>query len=180
MIDAASGRVTEPGTPIDRTWWRAATQSVPRSGLRALARLGIEAVVEIAPSAAPGTTADGTGVQVVGANGAGMDGGDWFAEAVAAAYDAGLPVAFAGLFAGETRRRISLPTYPFQRRRHWIGPRRDSIAAGAPLALATSSGNSATPRTPLRRALPAGRTPPPALAVGPRAATRRLNWRRSC
>ncbi len=132
VIDAASGRVTEPGTPIDRTWWRAATQSVPRSGLRALARLGIEAVVEIAPSAAPGTTADGTGVQVVGANGAGMDGGDWFAEAVAAAYDAGLPVAFAGLFAGETRRRISLPTYPFQRRRHWIGPRRDSNAAGAP------------------------------------------------
>jgi len=43
-----------------------------------------------------------------------------FAEAVAKAYEAGLPVSFAGLFAGETRRRISLPAYPFQRKRHWI------------------------------------------------------------
>ena len=38
----------------------------------------------------------------------------------AAAYEAGLPVSFAGLFAGEARRRISLPAYPFQRLRHWI------------------------------------------------------------
>ena len=31
---------------------------------------------------------------------------------------------YAGLFAGEARRRISLPGYPFQRRRHWVGPAR--------------------------------------------------------
>jgi acyl transferase domain-containing protein len=41
-------------------------------------------------------------------------------KAVAGAYEAGLGISFAGLFAGETRRRISLPSYPFQRRRHWI------------------------------------------------------------
>jgi len=29
-------------------------------------------------------------------------------------------VPLASLFAGETRRRISIPGYPFQRRRHWI------------------------------------------------------------
>ena len=43
-----------------------------------------------------------------------------FPRAVAGAYEAGLDIAFTGLFAGEARRRISLPTYPFQRRRHWI------------------------------------------------------------
>ena len=43
-------------------------------------------------------------------------------EAVAGAYDAGLSVSFGGLFAGESRRRISPPGYPFQRRRHWIDP----------------------------------------------------------
>ena len=43
-----------------------------------------------------------------------------FVEAVAHAYEAGLGVSFAGLFAGETRRRISLPGYPFQRRRYWL------------------------------------------------------------
>ena len=41
-------------------------------------------------------------------------------NAVAAAYDAGLDFAFAGLFAGEARRRVALPTYPFQRKRHWF------------------------------------------------------------
>ena len=44
-----------------------------------------------------------------------------FVAAVAEAYEAGVPVSFAGLFAGEERRRISLPEYPFERRRFWIG-----------------------------------------------------------
>jgi len=40
---------------------------------------------------------------------------------VARAYEAGLAIDFAGLFAGEERRRISLPGYPFQRQRYWFG-----------------------------------------------------------
>ena len=43
-----------------------------------------------------------------------------FVEAVAGAYEAGLAIAFEGLFAGEARRRVGIPTYPFQRRRHWV------------------------------------------------------------
>ena len=43
------------------------------------------------------------------------------AEAAAGLYEAGVDLSFEGLFAGETRRRISLPTYPFQHRRHWLG-----------------------------------------------------------
>jgi len=43
-----------------------------------------------------------------------------FDESVASAYEAGFEVSFSGLFAGEARRRISLPAYPFERRRHWI------------------------------------------------------------
>ena len=46
------------------------------------------------------------------------DGG--FLTAVASGYEAGVDISFAGLFAGEVRRRISLPGYPFQGRRHWI------------------------------------------------------------
>ena len=45
-----------------------------------------------------------------------------FLKATAAAYEAGLPVSFAGLFAGEERRRISLPGYPFEPERHWVEP----------------------------------------------------------
>jgi acyl transferase domain-containing protein len=55
-------------------------------------------------------------------------------EAVAGAYEAGVPIDFAGLFAGEQRRRISLPGYPFQRERHWIeAPKRRRRGAGHPL-----------------------------------------------
>ncbi len=39
----------------------------------------------------------------------------------AAAWEAGSEVSLAGRFAGESRRRISLPGYPFQRRRYWVG-----------------------------------------------------------
>lgn len=41
-------------------------------------------------------------------------------EAAASDYEAGRDVDFAGLFRGETRCRVSLPVYPFQRRRHWV------------------------------------------------------------
>ncbi len=43
-------------------------------------------------------------------------------EAAAAEYEAGSDVSFHHLFEGETRRRISLPVYPFQRRRYWVEP----------------------------------------------------------
>ena len=45
---------------------------------------------------------------------------DRFLGAVAGLYEAGLDVSFSGLFAGEERRRIAIPTYPFQRRTHWF------------------------------------------------------------
>ena len=43
-----------------------------------------------------------------------------FIDAVAGVYEAGLDISFEGLFAGEARRRVSLPGYPFQRERHWL------------------------------------------------------------
>ena len=43
-----------------------------------------------------------------------------FIRAVAGTYENGMDISFEGLFAGEVRRRISLPIYPFQRRCHWV------------------------------------------------------------
>jgi acyl transferase domain-containing protein len=51
-------------------------------------------------------------------------------EGIAGAYEAGLEISFAGLFAGEARCRISLPAYPFQRRHHWIETRPNSSSEG--------------------------------------------------
>ncbi|MYB32782.1 MAG: acyltransferase domain-containing protein, partial [Acidobacteria bacterium] len=65
---------------------------------------GSEIVMEIGPGAAGGFTAG-----------------------VAEAYEAGLDINFEGLFAGETRRRIALPGYPFERRRYWIPEPRSRV-----------------------------------------------------
>ena len=127
-----------------------------------LADLGVDVVVEIGPSAALGPAiAHAWPASVDGAGASGADapapvvisslqrprletepememepraarrGGD-FPEAVAQAYEAGLAVSFAGLFAGESRRRVSLPGYPFQRRRHWVKKRDRQLASSPP------------------------------------------------
>ncbi|MCP5094518.1 MAG: amino acid adenylation domain-containing protein, partial [Chloroflexi bacterium] len=54
---------------------------------------------------------------------------------------AGAPIDWAGFYAAETRNRVSLPTYPFQRQRYWIEPRamrfaKDNNNHVAPLAVA--------------------------------------------
>lgn len=55
-------------------------------------------------------------------------------QAVAEVYQAGLPIRFEALFAGEARRRISLPGYPFQRERHWLAATKQRRpSAGHPL-----------------------------------------------
>ncbi len=43
-------------------------------------------------------------------------------QAVAADYEAGGDAGLRELFEGEARSRVSLPGYPFQRRRHWVEP----------------------------------------------------------
>ena len=56
-----------------------------------------------------------------------------FPEAVAKAYEAGLPVSFEGLFTEEKRRRISVPGYVFQRERYWLEKSKRRQKAGHPL-----------------------------------------------
>jgi len=50
---------------------------------------------------------------------------------------AGVRLDWRGFYAGETRRRLPLPTYPFERRRYWIEPKPEAgSAAAAPRAAA--------------------------------------------
>ena len=70
-------------------------------------RAGLQAVV------------DGNGGQAPGSGGSPGHGA---VTDAAADYEAGLDVTFGALFQDETPRRISLPGYPFQRRRHWVQP----------------------------------------------------------
>ncbi len=139
LVSGATGRLLGPGDVPDGTYWcRQARESVPLERFaETLSEIDVDAMVEIGPQSALGSTLAGT--SEAPSNGgralisieslrqrpgyqdspsAIADGG--FVEAVATAYEAGLPVSFRGLFAGEARRRIALPGYPFQRRSHWL------------------------------------------------------------
>ena len=50
-------------------------------------------------------------------------------DALAELWKQGVPVDWSGYFAAERRRRISLPTYPFERTLHWIEPPARAAAA---------------------------------------------------
>ena len=121
----------EAGAPPDGAYWhrQAREQAAFDRCVETLAELGVQVVVEIGPDAvlAPMVppawpeSAEGTPAPaVLSSLTRHRPGDDAFARAVAAAYEAGLAVSFAGLFAGEARRRVALPGYPFQRRSHWI------------------------------------------------------------
>ena len=124
FVSSVTGRVMEEGDALDAAYWqRQASEPVAFDRcVETLAELGVQVVVEIGPDTVLGPTVTSAWpetadvVPVVLSS----QGDDGFVGAVAGAYEAGLTISFAGLFAGETRRRVSLPGYPFQRRRHWI------------------------------------------------------------
>ena len=138
LVSSVTGQVMESGDALDGAYWqRQAREPVAFDRcVEALAELGVQVVVEIGPDAVLGPmvasawseSADGAGMPVVLSSLGTSQENDGFVAAVAGAYEAGLAVSFAGLFAGETRSRISLPSYPFQRRRHWIEARPASSA----------------------------------------------------
>ena len=139
MVSGRLGREVRPDEVLDGAYWsrRADTPESLDGCVEALASSGIGVVVEIGSDttpgpavtrAWPGSAGNQPGPVVLPSLGrqpaepdAVTEFGGGFAGAVAGAWEAGLTVFFAGLFAGEARRRISLPDYPFERRRHWIG-----------------------------------------------------------
>ena len=150
VVSNLTGQVVEPGQALDGAYWRqhAREKVAFAQGVRTLAELGVDLVLEIGPRpllASMTASAWPDSVQTPaptvlsslrppsGKSRASADGAD-FTQAVAEAYQAGLPIRFEGLFAGEARRRISLPSYPFQRERYWLDSKREQRSgAGHPL-----------------------------------------------
>ena len=118
LVGGVSGVAVE-GAPAPG-YWRSQARDPVLFGraVRTLAELGTTVVLEVGPHAVLGPMAalawPGEGPAVLASQRRG--GGGDFAAAVAGAYEAGLDIAFEGLFAGEHRRRIALPTYPFQKK----------------------------------------------------------------
>ena len=146
LVSNVTGRVVGEGELLDGAYWRrhARAPVAYGAGVGALSGVGVDVAIEIGPGAVLGPLLaqvwPGDEVPVVLASqrrgsvaghgeaasgegpGAGISAGegDGFVEAVAGAWEAGLGLRFEGLHAGEVRRRLSLPTYPFERRRYWV------------------------------------------------------------
>ena len=152
FISNLNGRTVGSGRALDAAYWRRQMRApvAYRACVETLAGLGVDAVVEVGPHAVlgPMTTlawpdAGGLAEPAVvsslrrpatGEEPPAPGSGGGFLEAVAGVYEAGLPLRFDGLFAGEARRRIELPGYPFQRERYWVeAPRRRRPGTGHPL-----------------------------------------------
>ena len=139
MVSGVSGCVIGPEDSFDGAYWSRQARETAGTGICAatLAELGIDAVIEVGPGAVLGpqvyqawpdssSGADSSHKPRIMASISGPpseesdEQSESFIDATARAYEAGIPINFEGLFAGESRRRVSLPTYPFQRRRHWV------------------------------------------------------------
>ncbi len=140
VISNLTGQPVASDMALDAAYWkRHAREPVAfADGVKALAHLGVDVIVEAGPHAVLGPMAsqawpDGDGQQPVSGapvvlaslrrpprTGSSPEPEKSFVSAVAEAYEAGLEISFEGLFAGESRRRVSLPSYPFQRERYWI------------------------------------------------------------
>ena len=149
LVSNINGQPIGPDQPMDGAYWRqhARRPVAFRQCVETLAELGADAVIEIGPHAilgplvslnwpqptgpasgpASGSAANPVSTPLVlqsllrpTQDGSEPEREDAFLHAVAGAYRAGLPVELAALFAGEERRRIPVPGYPFQRRRYWV------------------------------------------------------------
>ncbi len=101
MVSSATGRVVE-SLPLDPSDWLSGLDEPSRleRGKEALRRLGCDVLLDIGF-------------------------GTWASLLARAAqlYVKGVPVDWDAFFRGSGHRKVALPTYPFQRERHWPGTR---------------------------------------------------------
>ena len=133
LVSDVSGQVLEDA-PDGAYWRRQAREPVElATAVRTLANLETGLLLEIGPHGVLGPMAalgwPHTEPPAVIPSQR-RDGNGDFVGAVADAYEAGLEIAFEGLFVGERRRRVSLPAYPFQRVRSWTAPPPPASAVG--------------------------------------------------
>ena len=152
LICDFTGKPLEDDVQVDSGYWirHSRERVLFRNSMESLAELGVDCVIELGPA-----TTLSPMITLLWPQGAPVKDPPMFSSlerphhdetepptdltrgfvtAVSNAYNTGIPINFAGLFAGESRRRVIAPGYPFQRHRHWIDLTTQSrAAAGHPL-----------------------------------------------
>ena len=137
-----TGRLFGPGGRPDAGYWRAHSRNPVRFAgcVEALTEAGADVFLELGPN--PTLTglgkrcAPGDGLLWLSSLKRGSDDHSVMAESLAALYARGVAVDWAGRDRGRSRRRLRLPTYPFQRSRYWNDQDEDDEpgTAAAPIA----------------------------------------------
>lgn len=137
LVSNLTGRPHERAPDAD--YWCAHARGTVRfaDGIAALRALGCELFLEVGPGA--GLLAAGRRAcpepALAWAPSLAKAGADWptMLEALRVLYLAGVPIDWEAVHAGAPRRRVPLPTYPFERKRYWLdAPRR--VAEALPRA----------------------------------------------
>ena len=132
--------MTEDDATDPDYWVRHLRQTVRfGDGLRALAQPDTSVLLEVGPGRTLATLARQQGGQAPAVLTSmphpdePVDDAAFMLSALGRLWIAGVEVDWSRLHEGERRRRVALPTYPFERERHWIDPRPVEAAPGAAL-----------------------------------------------
>ena len=135
--EAAGADLLTPG------YWRRHAREAVRfeDGVQQLVRLGCEVFIDIGPhptslGMGQAVVAPGTGLWLPSLR-KGRDDWQQLLESLASLYTRGAAIDWAGVHRPHARRLLPLPTYPFERERHWIAPaptgRARRVSSGHPL-----------------------------------------------
>ena len=138
VISNVTGRRATASELTSAAYWRAHVRATVQfaDGVQALIGDGITAFVEIGPSPtllglAQGCTASAEALWLPSLR---RDGEAWgtLLDSLASLFVRGAEVDWKGFDAGYARRRVALPTYPFQRERYWVDAKPGEVAAPTP------------------------------------------------
>jgi acyl transferase domain-containing protein len=135
LISNLTGTLFAPGTGPDARYWRRHAREPVRfsAGIAALRDTGVTALVEVGPHPALlallARAVPDAPWSATPSLRRGRDDRREMLTGVASLYVRGAPVRWDALIGAQGGRRISLPTYPFQRERYWVTAARPSAPA---------------------------------------------------
>ncbi|MFE9423306.1 type I polyketide synthase [Kitasatospora sp. NPDC006697] len=139
VVSNRSGRVAEPGELTDPEYWVRHIRETVRfhQGVLALRESGATAYLELGPGAVLTALAaeslEGGEAVLAAALRADRAEPESFLTALARLQVHGAPVDFGPAFGAGPHPRVALPSYPFERRRHWLDQAAESDTAGTGL-----------------------------------------------
>ncbi|HKI00347.1 MAG TPA: amino acid adenylation domain-containing protein [Thermoanaerobaculia bacterium] len=138
FLSNVTGREILPEEASDPRYWARHLRQAVRFGdnLRALEEAGIGILLEVGPGKTLGSfarRADGAAVVLQSLSGPRQEESAvaTMLGALGRLWLAGVAADWTAMFAVERRRRVPLPTYPFERQRYWIDMRPGGLAAAA-------------------------------------------------